>query len=82
MELQIGKWGNSLALRLPAQVARKMRLQEGAKVELTVDDTGQATLKPAPEFDKAAWLARVRALTASMPEGEPVVLLMRETDRY
>ena len=82
MELQVGKWGNSLALRLPSQVVKKMRLQEGAKVELTVDDTGRATLRPAPEFDQAAWLARARALTESMPMTEEVVRYMRDTDRY
>lgn len=82
MELQVGKWGNSLALRLPAQVARKMRLREGATVELTVDDTGSATLRAAPEFDKAAWLAQARALTQSMPMTEEVVRRMRDDARY
>ncbi len=82
MELQVGKWGNSLALRLPAQVAKKMRLHEGAKVELTVDAAGLATLRPAPAFDKAAWLARARALTQSMPMTEEVVRQMRDDARY
>ena len=84
MELQIGKWGNSLAVRLPAQVAKKLRLTEGAKVELTIDDAGRAVLQPAPapEFDKAAWIARARALTQSMPMTEEVVRYMRDTDRY
>ncbi|MET0543701.1 MAG: AbrB/MazE/SpoVT family DNA-binding domain-containing protein [Variovorax sp.] len=82
MELQIGKWGNSLALRLPAQVVKKMRLNEGASVELTVDDTGKATLAAAPAFDKAAYLERVRALTRSMPMTDSVVREMRDDARY
>lgn len=83
MELQVGKWGNSLALRLPADVARKLRLHEGARVELQIEDSGRATLSAAPPaFDKAAYLAEVRALTARMPESEPVVRHMRDTDRY
>jgi antitoxin MazE len=81
MELQVGKWGNSLALRLPAQVVRKLRLHEGARVELQVQE-GKATLTAAPVFDKAGYLAEVRALTQRMPEGEPVVRHMRDTDRY
>ncbi len=82
MQLQVGRWGNSLALRLPAQVAKKMRLNEGAKVELTVDEGGKATLTPAPAFDKAAYLRRVRALTRRMPVTEPVVRQMRDDARY
>jgi antitoxin MazE len=37
MLLQIGKWGNSLALRIPSSVARAFALQEGRPVELTVE---------------------------------------------
>ncbi len=85
MELQVGKWGNSLAVRLPAQAAKKMRLTEGAKVELMVDDAGRALLQtapaPAPEFDKAAWIARARALVQSMPMTQEVVRYTRDTDR-
>jgi antitoxin MazE len=82
MELQVGKWGNSLALRLPAQVVRKLRLHEGARIELQIHEGGKATLSAAPAFDKADYLAQVRALTRRMPEGEPVVRHMRDTDRY
>ena len=82
MELQVGKWGNSLALRLPAQVVKKMRLNEGARVELTLDEGGKATLTSAPAFDKAAYLQRVRALTQGMPITESVVREMRDDARY
>ena len=82
MELQVGRWGNSLALRLPAQVAKKMRLNEGAKVELTVDEGGKATLTAAPAFDKVAYLRRVRAQTRRMPVTESVVRQMRDDARY
>lgn len=38
MQLAIAKWGNSLAVRLPRNVARDARLTEGVPVELTVKD--------------------------------------------
>ena len=82
MELQVGKWGNSLALRLPAQAARKMRLSEGTKVEMNVDDSGKATLVAQAAFDKAAYMARVRALTEGMPMTESVIREMRDDARY
>ncbi len=82
MELQVAKWGNSLDQRQPAQVVRKLRLHDGARVELELHDGGKATLSAAPAFDKADYLAHVRALTSRMPEGSSVVRPMRDTDRY
>ncbi len=35
MELQVGKWGNSLAVRLPAEIVRDFGLREGQVVEMT-----------------------------------------------
>ena len=39
MDLQVAKWGNSLALRTPSEVVRRLGLREGITVEaqLTVD---------------------------------------------
>ncbi len=31
------KWGNSLAVRIPAAVARQMGIEEGAKLDLRVE---------------------------------------------
>ena len=36
MELQVGKWGNSLALRLPVTLARQAGLREGSRVRADV----------------------------------------------
>jgi antitoxin MazE len=33
----IVKWGNSLALRIPAAIARQMEIKEGAQVEFRVE---------------------------------------------
>lgn len=38
MRTQIAKWGNSLAVRLPRQVAEAAGLGEGATVDLEVGD--------------------------------------------
>jgi antitoxin MazE len=82
MELQVGKWGNSLALRLPATVAKQMRLREGATVELAVQADGTATLTAPQAFDLAAYMAEVRSITQSMPVTPSVVQEMREDARY
>jgi antitoxin MazE len=37
METHVARWGNSLALRIPRQVADRLGLDEGRAVELTVE---------------------------------------------
>ena len=82
MELQVGKWGNSLALRLPATVVKKMHLREGGKVELSVHADGSATLTAPQAFDLSAYMAEVRAITQSMPVTPSVMEELRNDARY
>ena len=35
MTTQVGKWGNSLAVRIPRTYAKELDLREGAEVEVT-----------------------------------------------
>ena len=39
MQTKIQKWGNSLAVRLPKQIAKKFSLNEGSVVTVTNDKT-------------------------------------------
>ena len=36
--MQVGKWGNSLAVRLPAAVVDALQLKEGDEIEIEVAD--------------------------------------------
>ena len=36
--MQIAKWGNSLAVRLPAELVREWGLKEGDRIDLVRDD--------------------------------------------
>ena len=38
--LTVQQWGNSLAVRIPAAIAKKVRFVAGQPVELTVDNLG------------------------------------------
>ena len=83
MELQVGKWGNSLAVRLPAEVARQLHVTDGAAVVAAFDQAGALTLKPVrPKFDKAAYLRDVRALTENKPLTREVMRELRDDARY
>lgn len=48
MRAQIGKWGNSLALRIPSGLAREAALHEGTAVNVTVD-AGRMIVTPSVE---------------------------------
>ncbi len=45
METQIGRWGNSLAIRVPTAFVREAQLEEGATVELSVSE-GRLIITP------------------------------------
>jgi antitoxin MazE len=37
--MRVSKWGNSLAIRLPAAVVELLELKEGDEIEITVTDS-------------------------------------------
>jgi antitoxin MazE len=39
--MQVSKWGNSLAVRLPANVVQEMRLKEGDNIQLEAYGEGK-----------------------------------------
>jgi antitoxin MazE len=40
MQTQIGKWGNSLAVRIPGIYARDLQLKEGMQLDMAVVEGG------------------------------------------
>jgi antitoxin MazE len=82
MRLQVAKWGNSLAVRLPVECARAAGLKEGDSVQASISTTGAITLAPEKPFDKSVFLARIAKLHAAMPVTAPVVEAMRKENRY
>lgn len=82
MRLQLAKWGNSLAVRLPKECTQAAGLHEGDRVEAIIAQEGAITLVPDKTFKKAAFLARLAKLHASMRMTKPVVERMRREARY
>lgn len=81
MRAQVAKWGHSLAVRIPAECARKIGLRVGDPVDIeAVGD--ELRLVPGKPFDKAAFLTALDALHAELPMGESVIGGMREEARY
>ena len=81
MRVQLAKWGNSLAIRLPMDCIRAAGLKEGDELDAEVSAT-EIRLIPTQIFDKAAFLQRLRDLRDRMPMTQPVVETMRREDRY
>lgn len=79
MQATISRWGNSLALRLPRHVTDEARLEEGASVNIEVED-GSIRLTPTRKKFKLSELidGHTRAESQSdeidwgPPEGEEV----------
>jgi antitoxin MazE len=63
--MQVSKWGNSLAIRLPAAVVDVLQLQEGDDVEVVVAGERTFALKKRPGTEDL--LARVRRLRGKLP---------------
>jgi len=82
MRLQLAKWGNSLAVRLPVECILAAGLKEGDTVEAEVSPAGEIRLTPSQPFDKTAFLKRLRKLRSGMPMTEATVATMRQEDRY
>lgn len=76
MDLQINRWGNSLALRLPAQLVRQLGLHEGSQVSAELTPEGCLTLSPQrpqyPATTRAELLAQIAELHKKIPITQPV----------
>jgi antitoxin MazE len=65
--MQVAKWGNSLAVRLPQAVVKALRLREGDEVEIVVAGVRRFEIERDSRREKA--LAQLRALKRPLPAG-------------
>ena len=65
--MQVAKWGNSLAVRLPATVVEALELKEGDQIEIRIAGDRQFEVARDKSKDKA--LARLRRLRRPLPPG-------------
>ena len=65
--MQVSRWGNSLAVRLPAAVVEALKLHEGDDIEIHI--VGSRTFEISKSASNEELLARLRKLRGRMPEG-------------
>lgn len=81
MDLQVAKWGNSLALRIPSEVVRQLGLREGSTVEARLTVDGSLSIRPA-QWNRQAFALELNEARTAMPMSEPVIEALRSGTRY
>jgi antitoxin MazE len=65
--MQVSKWGNSLAVRLPTAVVEALELKEGDQIEIRI--AGARTFELSRDQSKSRALERLRKLRRPLPPG-------------
>ncbi len=67
--MQVAKWGNSLAVRLPVELVRKLGLKVGDRIDLVADD-GTFAVRRQPRAEEV--LKDLRRFRGTLPAAERV----------
>lgn len=81
MQLNIARWGNSLALRIPADYARRAGLKEGDNVDARLTADGGIAIRPA-HWNRKAFARELAETRDAMPMGTSVMDELRRGARY
>ena len=81
LELTVSKWGNSLAVRLPAKSARELGVGEGDTLIAEVA-TGRLVLAAEGSAITRGDVRRLRQFVGRQKETAPVIAHMRRDGRY
>ena len=64
--MNVSKWGNSLAIRLPASVVEALELKEGDQIEISI--AGPREFKVARDKSREKAMETIRRLAWSFPK--------------
>jgi antitoxin MazE len=65
--MQIARWGNSLAVRLPAKLMQELELKEGDDLE--VEATGAKTFQLRKKMTREEAIEALKKLSFKLPDG-------------
>ena len=85
LDLNVGRWGNSLAVRLPIELARQLGIAEGSTLHATREKDNSLRLSATSvkkPMTQAEWLISAKKHLATMPRSESVIREMRDGARY
>lgn len=81
MNLQIAKWGNSLAVRIPADYVRQIGVKEGDQLQAHLSADGALNLRPA-QWSRKAFAQELARNSKALPMGTSVMEQLRQEARY
>lgn len=81
IRLQIAKWGNSMAMRLPAELVRRFGLRDGDTVQAQLSADGALTIRPLG-WSRPAFAAELAQAREALTMGRPVIEDLRREARY
>lgn len=64
--MRVAKWGNSLAVRLPASIVEALEIKEGDNIEIFVKSEDQIEVSRKPS--REALIKRLRAFRGRLPD--------------
>jgi antitoxin MazE len=82
LQLTVSKWGNSLAVRLPAESARELGVGEGDTLIAEVATGGRLVLSAKGSAITGGDVRRLRQFVGRQKETAPVVADIRRNRRY
>ena len=81
MNLHIAKWGNSLAVRIPAEYIRHIGVKEGDSVRASLTVDGGLSIRPT-KWDRKAFAKELQDAAQTLPMGESVIDELRRGGNY
>jgi len=81
LNLQISRWGNSLAVRIPADYARQIGAKEGDRLSATVGADGALNLRLS-NWSRKSFAQELARDGKSIPAGKSVIEDLRHGARY
>ena len=81
MNIQISRWGNSLAMRIPAEVIKQIQIKEGDRVESILSLDGTLIIKP-QKLDRKTLAKMAKEQRDPMKMGKSVMDEVRSEARY
>lgn len=79
--LQIAKWGISLAVRIPSYYVRKIGIKEGDQLEAHLDADGALNMRPAT-WSRKSFANELTEQHLKVAKGRSVMEILRDEARY
>jgi antitoxin MazE len=81
MDIHLSKWGNSLAVRIPAEYVKHAGLKEGDALCVTLSVDGGLNLRPG-NFDRKRFALELAESRKALKMTRSVLDELRRGDRY